>query len=282
MVLASQCLPQNFSMDLRDLNQFSALEWTALRGEHCILNVYGWGTGAYFPTDHFLFTELFFPSLVIEKHLSGKAVRLNPAIPHWLESCHWGLPQGGLPWWLQVFPGLSLAVPFLKQAGSQIFHPVSVTKESWDNLMGVLCAAVSVWVLNSQHHGRHHLMRGAGGPLIFLRGSVVFRSKIGSPDKEQKCPICHPYNAEKWSPDFWVILGQRVMMSVSMHLVIHLNWWFMQLDIDFNLAHVTSKVIQSLMKCTPYDILNMRSDNQWLKTSLGHIFLCQWKWAVSS
>lgn len=56
----------------------------------------------------------------------------------------------------------------------------------------------------------------------------------------------------------------------------------MQPDIDFNLAHVTSTVIQSLMKCTPYDILNMRSDNQWFKTSLGYILLCHWKWVVSS
>lgn len=56
----------------------------------------------------------------------------------------------------------------------------------------------------------------------------------------------------------------------------------MQPDIDFNLAHVTSEVIQSLMKCTPHDILNMGSDNQRLKTSLGYIFFCHWKWAVSS
>lgn len=141
----------------------------------------------------------------------------------------------------------------------------------------------SLWALNSQHHEIHRLMRRVTRPLLFLKSSIVSDSKTVSPSKEQKkSPICHPYNVQKWSPDFWVILGHRVMMTVSMHLVIHLNMWFMQPDIDFNLAHVTSKVIQSLMKCIPYDILNMGSDNWWLKTSLDYIFFCHWKWAVSS
>lgn len=82
----------------------------------------------------------------------------------------------------------------------------------------------------------------------------------------------------KNKPWFGVVFGgQRVMLLIWSHLVIHFNLWFMQPDIDVHLAPITSKVIHSLMKCTLHDILTMWADNHRFKTRLGYIFFCHWK-----
>lgn len=74
----------------------------------------------------FFFYQLFpfhivFPTSCNRKIYLWETACLNPMIPHRLESCHPGAyPRGSALVTVQVFPGLSLPIPSLKQDGYQI------------------------------------------------------------------------------------------------------------------------------------------------------------------
>lgn len=93
------------------------------------------------------FSQSFFPSLVVEKHLCGKAVCLNPVIPHWLELCHQGWPKENCPGDCKHSQDCPLLCPALSKQDPKF--PLSEQQKTPMSLKVALRAVSSLWALSS-------------------------------------------------------------------------------------------------------------------------------------